>query len=331
MRRQKSLSIGVHHAIGVVWGPVYRTHQRVAVVRSQPLQVRKRLRRAPLLMCALTNAGARNDDASYVGTPFAPGRPLGVGTPVGTPAVGSRARGGGGRPEPVGDVKSLVVVAASNASDAATYASPTHRTSPIAPDSHPCVVASSASAVARSTAMRALRSSRGESIASSSAFAAATPRARSSAPCSAAADGDCASDDDASSASPSASTTAETTASRFAAASRGSRSSRSNTSASATDASCRATSTCPAARSAAAHSGTRDAMAPFTRRIRRQLSSSSSVPTIVQHRRARAKKGCASARGGDGAPDASASASPKRPHAEAPSPGGGGIAPRASL
>ena len=25
-RRQKSLRIGVHHANGVVWGPVYRTH-----------------------------------------------------------------------------------------------------------------------------------------------------------------------------------------------------------------------------------------------------------------------------------------------------------------
>ena len=26
MRREKSLRIGVHHANGVVWGPVYRTH-----------------------------------------------------------------------------------------------------------------------------------------------------------------------------------------------------------------------------------------------------------------------------------------------------------------
>jgi hypothetical protein len=26
MRRAKSLRIGVHHADGVVWGPVYRTH-----------------------------------------------------------------------------------------------------------------------------------------------------------------------------------------------------------------------------------------------------------------------------------------------------------------
>ena len=26
MRREKSLRIGVHHAIAVVWGPVYRTH-----------------------------------------------------------------------------------------------------------------------------------------------------------------------------------------------------------------------------------------------------------------------------------------------------------------
>ena len=29
-RRQKSLRIGVHHANGVVWGPVYRTHLRRA-------------------------------------------------------------------------------------------------------------------------------------------------------------------------------------------------------------------------------------------------------------------------------------------------------------
>ena len=29
-RREKSLRIGVHHANGVVWGPVYRTHLNIA-------------------------------------------------------------------------------------------------------------------------------------------------------------------------------------------------------------------------------------------------------------------------------------------------------------
>ena len=34
MRREKSLRIGVHHADGVVWGPVYRTHLRLRLIIS---------------------------------------------------------------------------------------------------------------------------------------------------------------------------------------------------------------------------------------------------------------------------------------------------------
>ena len=44
MRRQKSLRIGVHHANGVVWGPVYRTHREPAAAGQHDVLYRHPLR-----------------------------------------------------------------------------------------------------------------------------------------------------------------------------------------------------------------------------------------------------------------------------------------------